>query len=197
MSKAGGGMNTVTKIIVWVLVVLLLLGAAGVIAYYVLKDEGVSFYVEYNGERYFSSVSEADLSFKTGDTYTFNVKSLTGENIDYSVSVLSSGEHNFAFICNGEFYVFYSADNADNNGYSHVFSLQKVEDGFSITLPKGFSVEQAIEAKFGGDVELQSELQSVPYFVIAVSAGDDTLNLFFSFGGNVTGVTVSPPSIVF
>ena len=197
MSKAGGGMNIVTKIIVWVLVVLLLLGAAGVIVYYVLKDEGVSFYVEYNGERYFSSVSEADLSFKTGDTYTFNVKSLTGENVDYSVSVLSSGEHNFAFICNGEFYVFYSADNADNNGYSHVFSLQKSEDGFSLTLPSDFSVEQAIEAKFGGDVELQSELQSVPYFVIAVSAGDDTLNLFFSFGGNVTGVTVSPPSIVF
>lgn len=55
MSKAGGGINTVTKIIVWVLVVLLLLGAAGVIAYYVLKDEGVSFYVEYNGERYFQA----------------------------------------------------------------------------------------------------------------------------------------------
>lgn len=197
MSRAGGGMNTVTKIIVWVLVVLLLLGAAGVIAYYVLEDEGVSFYVEYNGERYFSSISEADLSFKTGDTYTFNVKSLTGENVDYSVSILSNGEHNFTFICNGEFYDFYSADNADNNGYSHVFSLQKGEDGFSITLPKGFSVEQAIEAKFGGDVELQSELQSVPYFVIAVSSGDDTLNLFFSFGGNVTGVTVNPPSIVF
>lgn len=197
MSKAGGGINTVTKIIVWVLVVLLLLGAAGVIAYYVLKDEGVSFYVEYNGERYFSSVSEADLSFKTGDTYTFNVKSLTGENVDYSVSVLSSGEHNFTFICNGEFYDFYSADNADNNGYSHVFSLQKSEDGFSLTLPSDFSVEQAIEAKFGGDVELQSELQSVSYFVIVVAVGDDTLNLFFSFGGNVTGVTVNPPSIVF
>ena len=59
-------MNTVTKIIVWVLVVLLLLGAAGVVAYYVLKDEGVSFYVEYNGERYYSSASEADLFFKTG-----------------------------------------------------------------------------------------------------------------------------------
>ena len=196
MSKAGGGMNTVTKIIVWILVVLLLLGAAGVIAYYVLKDEGVSFYVEYNGERYFSSVSEADLSFKTGDTYTFNVKSLAGENVDYSVSVLSSVEHNFTFVCNGEFYDFYSADNADNNGYSHVFSLQKSEDGFSLTLPSDFSVEQAIEAKFGGDVELQSELQSVSYFVIVVAVGDDTLNLFFSFGGNVTGVTVNPPSIV-
>lgn len=197
MSKAGGGMNTVTKIIVWVLVVLLLLGAAGVIVSYVLQNDGVSFYVGYNGERYFSSVSEADLSFKTGNTYTFNVKSLTGENVDYSVSVLSSDKHNFTFIYNGEFYDFYSADNADNNGYSHVFSLQKSEDGFSITLPKGFSVEQAIEAKYGGDVELQSELQSVPYFVIAVSVGDDTLNLFFSFGGNVTGITLDPPSIVF
>lgn len=197
MSKAGGGMNTVTKIIVWVLVVLLLLGAAGVVAYYVLKDAGVSFYVEYNGKRYFSGVSETDLSFKTGNTYTFNVKSLTGENVDYSVSILSSGEHNFTFISNGKFYDFYSADNADNNGYSHVFSLQKSKDGFSITLPKGFSVEKAIEAKFGGDVELQSDLQSVSYFVIAVSSGDYSLNLYFSFGEDVTGVTVDPPSIVF
>mgnify|MGYP001041720556 CR=1 FL=1 len=197
MSKASGVEKTISKLITYVLVVLLLLGAAGVISYYVLKDEGVSFYVEYNGERYFSSVNEADLSFKTDDTYTFNVKSLTGENVDYSVSVLSNGEHNFTFICNGEFYDFYVVDNAENNVYSNVFSLQKSADKFSITLPKDFSVEQAIEAKFGGDVELQSELQSVSYFVIVVSAGNDMLNLFFSFGGNVTGVTVNPPSIVF
>lgn len=197
MSRASGGIDTLIKITVWVLVVLLLLGAAGAISYYILKDEGVSFFVEYNGKRYFSSISEADLSFKTGDTYTFNVKSLTGKNVDCSASVWSNGEHNVSFAVGDKIYDFYSADNADNNVYSQVFSLQKSEGGFSITLPKGFSVEKAIEAKYGGDVELLSDLQAVPYFVIVVSVGDDKLNLFFSFGEDVTGVTVDPPSMVF
>lgn len=197
MSKAGGGKNTVTKIIVWVLVVLLLLGAAGVIVSYVLQNEGVSFYVEYNGERYFSSVSEADLSFEMCDTYTFDVKSLTGESVDYSVSVLSNSEHIISFIFNGENHNSYVGGDNDNNDYSSVFGLRKDKDGFSITLPQGFSVVEAIKAKYGGEVELQGELQAVPYFVIVVSSGDDTLNLFFSFGGNVTGITLDPPSIVF
>ena len=197
MSKAGGGMNTVTKIIVWVLVVLLLLGAAGVIVGYVLQNEGVSFYVEYNGERYFSSVSEADLSFEMCDTYTFDVKSLTGESVDYSVSVLSNSEHIISFTFNGENHNSYVGGDNDNNDYSSVFGLRKDKDGFSITLPQGFSVVEAIKAKYGGEVELQGELQSVPYFVIVVSSGENTLNLYFSFGENVTGITVNTPSIVF
>lgn len=197
MSKAGGGMNTVTKIIVWVLVVLLLLGAAGVIVSYVLQNEGVSFYVEYNGERYFSSVSEADLSFEMCDTYTFDVKSLTGESVDYSVSVLSNSEHIISFIFNGENHNSYVEGDNDNNDYSSVFGLRKDKDGFSITLPQGFSIVEAIKAKYGGEVELQGELQAVPYFVIVVSSGENTLNLYFSFGENVTGITVDTPSIVF
>lgn len=197
MSKAGGGMNTVTKIIVWVLVVLLLLGAAGVIVGYVLQNEGVSFYVEYNGERYFSSVSEADLSFEMCDTYTFDVKSLTGESVDYSVSVLSNSEHIISFTFNGENHNSYVEGDNDNNDYSSVFGLRKDNDGFSITLPQGFSVVEAIKAKYGGEVELQGELQAVPYFVIVVSSGENTLNLYFSFGENVTGITVDTPSIVF
>lgn len=197
MSKAGGGKNTVTKIIVWVLVVLLLLGAAGVIVSYVLQNEGVSFYVEYNGERYFSSVSEADLSFEMCDTYTFDVKSLTGESVDYSVSVLSNSEHIISFTFNGENHNSYVGGDNDNNDYSSVFGLRKDKDGFSITLPQGFSVVEAIKAKYGGEVELQGELQAVPYFVIVVSSGENTLNLYFSFGENVTGITVDTPSIVF
>lgn len=197
MSKAGGGMNTVTKIIVWVLVVLLLLGAAGVIVGYVLQNEGVSFYVEYNGERYFSSISEADLSFEMCDTYTFDVKSLTGESVDYSVSVLSNSEHIISFTFNGENHNSYVGGDNDNNDYSSVFGLRKDKDGFSITLPQGFSVVEAIKAKYGGEVELQGELQAVPYFVIVVSSGENTLNLYFSFGENVTGITVNTPSIVF
>ena len=41
--------STLSKIITYILVVLLLLGFAGVIVYFVAKNEGVSFYVEYDG----------------------------------------------------------------------------------------------------------------------------------------------------
>lgn len=195
MSKAGGGMNTVTKIIVWVLVVLLLLGAAGVIVYYVLKDEGVSFYVEYNGERYYSSASEADLFFKTGDTYTFNVKSLTGENIDYSVSVHSNDKQNFTFAVADEFHYFYVADDTENNDYSNVFCLEKKAESFSVIVPKNMTVKKVVEMKYEREIQLQNDLQEgVSYFVITVTSGDDSLNLAFGFD---LKVYVNPPSIVF
>ena len=195
MSKVGGGTNTVIKIIIWVLVVLLLFGAAGVIVSYVLQNEGVSFYVEYNGERYFSSVSEADLFFETGDIYTFNVKSLTGENIDYSVVVQSNGEHNFSFISNSENYDFYVFDDSENNDYSSVFGLKQNEDSFSIIIPENTTVKKIIEMKYGNEIQLQNDLQEgVSYFVVKVNSGDNSLNLAFRFD---VIISINPPSIVF
>lgn len=49
MSK---GLNTAGKIVAWVLAILLLAGVAGVIVYFVAKEEGADYYVEYNGEKY-------------------------------------------------------------------------------------------------------------------------------------------------
>ena len=198
MSKTTKSGNAVTRILTYLLVVLLLLGVAGVIVYLLAKDEGVTFSVEYGGERYFSGVTEANLKLYTGETHDFSVKSLTGGNIDFSVSVSSNGENNFAFIYNGEFEDFYVKDDTENNDYSAAFGLQKSESGFSLTLPKGLTVEQVIETKYGGDIQLQESLQSgVPYFVITVSDGENSLNMYFSFGAEVEGITLNPPQIVF
>ena len=172
MSKTTKFGNAVTRILTYILVVLLVLGVAGVIVYLLAKDEGVTFSVEYGGERYYSGVTEADLTLYTGETHEFSVKSLTGDNVDFSVSVSSNGENNFAFIYDG--------------------------GGFSLTLPKDLTVEKVIEAKYGGDIQLQESLQSgVPYFVITVSDGENSLNMYFSFGAEVEGITLNPPQIVF
>lgn len=198
MSKTTKSGNAVTRILTYLLVVLLVLGVAGVIVYLLAKDEGVTFSVEYGGERYFSGVTEANLMLYTGETHDFSVKSLTGGNIDFSVSVSSNGENNFAFIYNGEFEDFYVKDDTENNDYSAAFGLQKSESGFSLTLPKGLTVEQVIETKYGGDIQLQESLQNgVLYFVITVSDGENSLNMYFSFGAEVEGITLNPPQIVF
>ena len=198
MSKTTKSGNAVTRIVTYILVVLLVLGVAGVIVYLLAKDEGVTFSVEYGGERYFSGVTEANLTLYTGETHDFSVESLTGGNIDFSVSVSSNGENNFAFVYDGEFEDFYVKDDTENNDYSAAFGLQKSESGFLLTLPKGLTVEKVIETKYGGDIQLQESLQSgVPYFVITVSDGENSLNMYFSFGAEVEGITLNPPQIVF
>lgn len=198
MSKANGAESAFGKVLTYILVVLLVLGIAGVIVYLLAKDEGATFFVEYNGERYYSGVSEADLTLSLGETHEFSVKSLTGSNVDFSVSVQSNGENNFAFSCNGEFKDFYVKDDTENNDYSAVFGLQKSDSGFSLTLSKGLTVEQVIETKYGGDIQLQENLPSgVTYFVITVSDGENGLNMYFSFGAEDDGITLDPPQIVF
>ena len=132
MSKANGVSSAIGKIVTYILVVLLVLGIAGVAAYFVAKDEGISFYVEFGKKRYLSGVDEANISVYPKQMYSFPVKSLTGENIDYSVSVSSNGEHNFAFVYDGKFYDFYVKDDTENNDYSEAFGLRKNADGFSI-----------------------------------------------------------------
>ena len=198
MSKASRAGNAVGKILTYILVVLLVVGAAGVIVRYIMSDEGISFYAEYDGKRYYSGVNESEITLSSSKTHTFSVNTLTGENADFSVSVLSSGEHNFTYVFDGDFYDFYVRDDTENNDYSSAFGLKKSIDGFSLTLPQDFSVEKAIEVKNGGDIELQGELQKdVPYFVISVSSGNDVLDMYFMIGESEMSITLNPPSIVF
>ena len=187
MSKTGKSWNVVTRILTYIIVVLLVLGVAGVIVYLFAQDEGVSFYVEYAGERYYSGIDEGELFLVSGETHNLSVKSLTGDTVDYSVSVSSNGENNFAFVYDGEFYDFYAADDTKNNDYSEVFGLQKNDEGFTITVPENFTVQQAIETKCGGDIQLQEKLQSeYCYFVITVVSGENSLSLYFSYEFTVT-----------
>lgn len=197
MSKANGALGAVGKVITYILVVLLVLGIAGGIAYFALRSQGVTYYVEYGGEMYLANGDGGNITLRTGETHEFSVKSLTGGEVNFDVKVVSNSSNNFTFTCNGKVYQFVSTEEK-NNDYSEIFGLQKSAGGFSLSFPDGFTVEQAIEEKFGGEVLFDEELQSdKAYFVISVVADESSVDLWFVFGAKVTGVTLDPPQIVF
>lgn len=195
MSKSNGALGAIGKVITYILVVLLVLGIAGMVAYFALRAQGVTYYVEYGGERYVANGDGGSIELLNGATNRFAVKSLTGGEVNYSVTVTANSANNFAFTIDGEYRQFYSATD-ENNDYSEVFGLQKKTDSFSLTFPDHFTVEQAVETKHGGDVELQDELRDdLCYFVVTVTSDESTVKLWFTFS-DLT-VTLDPPQIVF
>ena len=197
MSKSNGALGAVGKVVTYILVVLLVLGIAGMVAYFALRSQGVTYYVEYGGERYFANGDGGSIELLNGKAYEFTVNSLTGGEVNYDVKVVSNSSNNFTFTCNGKVYQFVSTEEK-NNDYSEIFGLQKSADGFSLSFPDGFTVEQAIKEKFGGEVLFDEELQSdKAYFVISVVADESSVDLWFVFGAKVTDVTLDPPQIVF
>ena len=197
MSKANGALGAVGKVITYILVVLLVLGIAGVIAFFALRSQGVTFYVEYGGERYIANGDGGSLSLRAGEPHNFAVKSLTGGEVNFDVTVQSNRANNFSFVFDGEPQLFYGTDEVLND-YSEVFGLKKSSDGFSLTFSDVFTVEQAIEAKYGGDVQFENELESdKAYFVVSVVSDESTVSLWFTFDVDVEGVTLDPPQIIF
>ena len=195
MSKSNGALGAVGKVVTYILVVLLVLGIAGMVAYFALRSQGVTYYVEYGGERYVANGGGGSIELLNGKAYEFTVNSLTGGEVNYDVKVVSNSSNNFSFTCNGKIYQFVSTEEA-NNDYSEVFGLEKGADGFSLSFPDGFTVEQAVEEKFGGEVLFDEELQSdKSYFVISVTSEDSAVNLWFTFSGLT--VMLNPPQIIF
>ena len=90
-SNSGGVLNSIGKVLTYIFVVLLVLGIAGMVAYFALRGQGVTYYVEYNGERYVANGDGGSLELLNGETHTFSVKSLTGGEVNYSVKVTSNG----------------------------------------------------------------------------------------------------------
>ena len=197
MSKSNGALGAIGKVITYILVVLLVLGIAGMVAYFALRAQGVTYYVEYGGERYFANGDGGSIELLNGATNRFSVKSLTGGEVNYSVTVQSNSANNFDFVIDGEYRQFYSTTD-ENNDYAAVFGLQKKADGFSLTLPDHFTVEQAVETQYGGDIELQDGYEisdDLCYFVITVTSDESTVSLWFTFS-DLT-ITLDPPQIVF
>lgn len=197
MSKSNGALGAIGKVITYIVVVLLVLGIAGMVAYFALRAQGVTYYVEYNGERYVANGDGGSLGLVNGETYTFAVKSLTGGEVNYDVMVQSNSANNFDFVLNGANYQFFGKDN-ERNDYSAVFGLQKKADGFSLTIPDHFTVEQAVETQYGGDIELQNGYEidtDLCYFVITVTSDESTVSLWFTFSDFT--VTLDPPQIIF
>ena len=185
------------KFVVWLLAVVFIIAVVCIALFFILRERGLTNYVEYNGERYFLGSDGGELFLRRGKTHEFSVKSLTGGEVDFDVKIMSNVDNNIAFAYNGEYYNFYTG-NAETDDYSDVFGLQAETDGFSVTIPQDMTVEQAIETKMGGDITLLDEISdSTAYFVITVTVDESSVDLLFVFGVEVSGVTLNPPSIIF
>lgn len=164
MSKANGAKNGIVKVITWVLVVLLVLGGAGIIVRFALKDQGLNYYVEYNDKKYFANMESSDIWLSPIQENAFAVKSITGKPIDYSVKITANLENNFGFLLDGKYLQFYSTTESDND-YTEIFEVQKSAEGFTVTIPKGMTVQKAVEKQYGGEIELAEELELLNYFL--------------------------------
>ena len=197
MKKTNGALDTAGKVVTYILVVLLILGIAGLAAWFALRSQGVTYYVEFEGDRYLANGDGGRLALMSGETHAFSVKTLTGGEANFEVKITSNPANNFTFSHDGEVYQFVSGEAGDND-YSQVFGLEKETDGFTLTLPEGFTVQRAVEEKFGGAVELGTELQDDrAYFMITVTAGESSVQLWFLFGAEVSGLSVDPPFVIF
>ena len=194
MSKASSAFG---KFVIWLLVVILIIAVVGVALFFALREQGLTYYVEYNGERYMVGSDGSSITLRTGETYEFSVKSLTGGEVDFDVKITSNADNNIRFAYNDEFHYSYTG-NAETDDYSDVFGLQTDTDGFTVTIPLELTVETAIETKYGGDITLIGELSdSAAYFVISVTVDESSIDLWFTFGVRVSGVTLEPPQIIF
>lgn len=214
MSKAGGGMNTVTKIIVWVLVVLFLLGAAGAL-YYLLSRPAApqGMYIRYGDTVIADSGESIELFSDGGDVATFVIEKSDGwgaYSVEYcTVTVIPyAGENqNFEFSVAGEEmpYSFnnetdFTAAFAGENG-----SISVNSDGTFELHFKHKNMTAILETIYGqGQVALSqsADISAYPYFALRVvsASGDDVLVVPFRcayYASSISDVTVNPPSIVF
>lgn len=193
MSK---GLNTAGKIVVWVLVILLLLGVAGVIVYFAAKENGADYYVEYGGEKYFGNTDGGRLDITSGGKYRFEVKSLTGEAVNFGVEVTSNPANNFEYTADGKLYVWYGNDEKHND-YTNIFNVEKDETGFTLSAPRKFGIYDAIQSKFPGQTIDFEPLDRKDYFVLSVNAEQSSIMFWFGMNASTIILTLDPPEIVF
>lgn len=55
--------KTIGKIVTYLIVILLILGAIAAISFFAMRSQGVTFYVEHNGARYLANLATAAVCF--------------------------------------------------------------------------------------------------------------------------------------
>ena len=183
------------KFILWLLVILFLIGSSFLVVYFVMRSQGMTYYVEFKGERYYANSDGGNITLIEGELSEFSVKSLTDEDINYSVCVTSNYANNFRFSVRDELYKFYG-DDEELNDYSEIFDLQKTDSGFTVCVPRNTTLTSVIEQKFDGSITFFDEInEDLSYFVITVSSGASSVSLWFDF--EPIQVDVDPPKVTF
>lgn len=198
-------MNTVTKIIVWVLVVLLLLGAAG--ALYYLLSRPVSpqgMYIRYGDIVIADSGESIELFSDGGDVATFAIEKSDGWGaysvVDCTVTVIPyAGENqNFKFSVAGEEmpYSFNSETDFTSAFAGENGSVSVNSDGTFELHFRRKDMLSILETIYGqGQVILSqpADISAYPYFALRIvsASGDEVLVIPFRCAYSVPSVDIS------
>lgn len=209
MSKAGGGMNTVTKIIVWVFVVLLLLGAAGALYYLFSRPvlpQGM--YIRYGDTVIADSGESIELFGDGGDVATFVIEKSDGWGaysvVDCTVTVIPYAGENQDF----EFSVADEEMPCSFNNETDFTSAFAGENGSVFVNSDGtFELRfrckdmlSILETIYGqGRVILSQpvDISAYPYFALRIvsASGDEVLVIPFRCAYSVPSVDISGISL--
>ena len=200
------GATKVIKVISWILIVLLLIGAAGAIVRFadpnsdgpggdVTDPEEGDFMLEINDRNIVGSaqgfVVATDIPFSVTVKYGDEDKQADGYSLAIVPNKLSGKD--FDFTINGEPYSFHAETDLTKG-----FNIEYDGDTFVIT-PKG-DPQGIMEAIYPGKtVEGVNAGAYKDMFLLVVNSGDgkDTVKIGFTVNQPVTGVVIEPGELIF
>ena len=191
----------VSKVIAYILLVLVLVGAIGAIVYFTngLTSDFSTFYVRVGDTRY-TDVGTVDLPldepvrFDVG--YVFE-NADDGENRGYSVRIVPnvSDETDFDFTVDGQVYAFRGEDD-----FTEVFGIEQDETGFTVT-NTGFTMQSLLQSLYADSTVVVPDdinVAETAYFNVVVSSYNDRANVVIGlrFVAGVTNVELDEDGII-
>lgn len=173
--------NKVLTVLYIVAIALVVIAAAGLLAYYLQGGVNPSFSVSIDGKMLENGSSAGALSSGS----KINVEGAE----EYDVAVYAcSAENDFAFTVDGEEL---SWSDIDGRNLTAGFEIQRAEDGF--TLSYG-GIEDIISAAQGGADVTADKLPSGDIFRLSIAAGEDRTDIYFTI---LSGVFLDKTEIIF
>ena len=172
------------------------IAAGGVLIWLVLRTDGFSreYYVAHGGSVYTAEARQVVLD--SGESQSFTVgrllPSADGE-IGYEVTVTPNAEENFTFTADGNAMAYRSIGDL-----TEYFGIVMTEDGFTVNIPAGFTMQRLLEQVYEGSEIEVPELKEADYFLLTVTfSNGETTELYFRAMHHITGITLDPPHIIF
>lgn len=164
-----------------VVLALVIIAAAGLVAYYLKGAPTASFSVSIDGKTVESGSSVGAISSGS----KINVESTE----EYEIAVYAcSSENDFSFTVDGEEF---SWSDIDGRNLTAGFKVERAEDGFTISYG---GIEDIISAAQGGAEVVADKLPSGDVFRLSVTSNESQTDIYFTI---LSGVFLDKTEIIF